>query len=199
MLVRSFNTTGHKLGITLVEVMLSLGLSSLLLLSISHLISYHYQRLTYLYTQLELQLVIHKVAELIGKDLQRSGFNPSSKAKMIADQEKDTLSLELPKSIDRTAYQCVLFNYQATSFGYRFDSRNIRTFDSREGVIPTCQQQNLYWKRLIDDRYYQITDFSLEPIQGAKHRGIRLKIVAKLKHKLAFIYEFESIIPLLNQ
>lgn len=185
-------------GISLLETLISLGLFSILLLAISQLISYNQQRLNLLSARLELQLTLHQIAELIAKDLKRIGFGlPPNDHHLTLDLEKTTTSKQ---------YQCILFNYQFDKplerFGYRFENKNIRTFDSRQNVSPMCKQQSLNWKRLLDDNRYQITEFTLEQLKGkANTKAIKLKLAGQLKQKQKkqIGYQLEMIIPLLNQ
>ncbi|TCP89765.1 prepilin peptidase dependent protein B [Cricetibacter osteomyelitidis] len=103
-------------GQSLLELMISLALSVFLLMTILTFYSHTQQQNHRLLDQLQLQSELHKVLQVMAKDIRRTGFR--AKHEKVLNNNLSLFELDAPhKSINIPKPDCVLFFYDLNADG----------------------------------------------------------------------------------
>jgi len=166
-------------GFSLFEMLLSLALTSLIIISIVTFYPKFYLAIIQIYQQNRLEEVTHQALSGLIKDIQRAGFIANSKNVVT----KPAIEIN-------SAGNCIILRYDTTNSGkwryYLYDPERSDVFayryhknslDAQSG-INHCRSTASRWDKLFDPNEIKIINF-----QAKQHSNYtELNITVQLKH-----------------
>ncbi|WP_243389235.1 PulJ/GspJ family protein [Conservatibacter flavescens] len=145
-------------GQTLLELMITLALSAFLLLMILSFYSQSQRQNQHILLQLQLQSEIHKMLQLMGKDLRRAGFRASHARVLeselgnnffLFEQEGRHKSIAI-HAMSQAEKNCVLFFYDGNADGCLGKHKSGICLDGASNATANIQQE-LFGYRLVNN------------------------------------------------
>ncbi|MDF7666267.1 prepilin peptidase-dependent protein [Orbaceae bacterium ESL0727] len=180
-------------GYSLFEMLISLALSSIIMITTSSFYPLLQTEILHNYQQFRLEQSVQHAMVGLMKDLRRAGFIANHPEKMTAkaiviNQQQDCILIRYDSEIRGDWIYQPINSQDADLFAYRYNKNSV---EYKVGAV-NCSGNN--WEKLLDTNEIRVTHFKIKQ----HHNTFVIDLNAELKHKPHINYQFTRIIKYEN-